>query len=188
MLSNVNQAKSILIAKKQNFISDNQYLPFGILLYLLNETFNYCVKNKLRFSVIDIGDDVGRRLNEALLLNILKREERKIKILDVLNQIKTTLWNYLFGKNASGIDCFMCDRRHSKTNKELKEYAIYDIDPIYNLRYTNDSIMIPYLKGILIGFLKTGGFVVNIRHEINIEKDNKTRIEFIISFHEDISE
>ena len=64
----------------------------------------------------------------------------------------------LFNKEAKGLETFIGDRYHSSTKAELKEYVVYDIDPIYSLRYANENYIFKYYAAVLKGFLCYAGF------------------------------
>jgi len=178
--------------KKVALINENKSVPFNTLIYLINEYANFGSSQKKSDSVEKIGEDVGARLYEGVLfsgVNLANRkDERKIKIIDMLNYIKYSLWPVLFDKTANGLESFIGDRKHSVSGNELKEYVIYDIDPIYNLRYTNDTNILRYICGILKGFLTYGGFPCSVKSEINEDKDKKQKFEFIIYFDESVYE
>ena len=106
----------------------------------------------------------------------------------MLNYVKYSLWPVLFDKTANGLESFIGERKHSVTGNELKEYVVYDIDPIYNLRYTNDTNILRYICGILKGFLTYGGFPCTVRSEVNEDKDKKQKFEFIVYFDETLYE
>ena len=108
-----------------------------------------------------LGEEVGARLYEGLFFakhKMDKKAYRKIKILTMLKYVKDDLWEVIFGRQATGLEAFIGDRKHSKTKQELKEYVLYDIDPVYLLRYTKDNFMFKYFAAILKGFLCYAGF------------------------------
>ena len=58
-----------------------------------------------------------------------------------MNHIKYQLWPVLFGRQAGGLETFIGDRKHSKTGKELKEHVVYDINPIYDIKFCSFNLM-----------------------------------------------
>lgn len=87
-----------------------------------------------------------------------KKAQRKIKILTMLKYVKDDLWEVLFNQTATGLEAFIGDRKHSKTNVDLKEYVLYEYNPKYLLRYTKDNFLFKFFAAILKGFLCYAGF------------------------------
>lgn len=174
--------------KKVPLIEDSKQVTFNTLIYILNEYSAMGYNKKKNDALERLGEDVGARLYEGILFtgpNLSSRkDERKLKIVDVLNYVRYSLWPVLFDKTASGIEIFTGGRKHKVTNVELKEYVIYDVDPIYNLRYTTNTNVARYLSGILKGFLSYAGFPCNVI--LDIPQDKKNKFDFIISFEESV--
>ena len=182
----------IFKSKKVALIGENRNVPFNTLVYLINEYANFGGQQKKLDLVEKVGEDVGARLYEGVLFSGAslgnRKEERKTKVIDMLNYVKYSLWPILFDKTANGLESFIGDRKHSVTGQDLKEYVIYDVDPIYNLRYTNDTNILRYIGGILKGFLTYAGFPCVVRAEVNEDKDKKQKFEFIVYFDEAVYE
>ncbi len=156
---------------------------------MINEYANFTFSRKKENSIDNLGFDVGQRLYEGLFFTsetiISNKKDRKIKILDILNYIKYSLWQVLFDRSASGLESFIGERKHSITGDEIKEYVVYDLDPMYNLRYAKDNYVFKYFAGVLKGFLTYAGFPCKILTDMNEEK-GKAKCEFIIFFEESV--
>ena len=77
------------------------------------------------------------------------KHERNTKILEMLNHIKYKLWPVIFGTTASGLESFIADRVSKKTGQPIKEYVVYDINPIYDLPYSKDNFIFKFFGGVL---------------------------------------
>ena len=172
------------------FNSDSKFTGYNFMIYLINEYANFGITHKKESSVEKLGEDVGARVYESLFFCgnklVPKNEERKTKILDILNYVKTSLWPALFDRAASGLESFIGERKHSVKGTELKEFVVYDIDPIYNLRYTKDNFLFKYFAGLLKGFLTYAGFPCKVLTEVLDEDKAKPKCEFIILFEESV--
>ena len=174
--------------QKTPLISENTNISFNTLTYIINEYSNFSFSRKKENSIEKLGVDVGARLYEGIFFtqsNLLsEKKERKIKILDILNYIKYNLWPVLFNKQASGLESFIGERK-LPNGEDIKEYVVYDIDPIYNLRYTKENFIFKFFGYILKGFLGYAGFPCKVLSDCNLEK-GKSKCEFIIFFEESV--
>ncbi len=172
--------------KKSPLIEDNKQVSFNTMVYLLNE-YAALGYNKKKTDVLErLGEDVGARLYEGILFTSTnlssRKDERKLKVVDAMNYVRYSLWPALFDKTASGIEIFTGGRKHKVTGAELKEYVVYDLDPVYNLRYANNTNVARYLSGILKGFLTYAGFPCSVT--LDVPQDKRVKYDFIISFEE----
>jgi hypothetical protein len=172
------------LSRKNPLLGDKNDVSFNSLIYIINEYGNFSFSRKKENSIEKLGVDVGARLYEGIFFtssNLMsEKKERKIKILDILNYIKYNLWPVLFNKQATGLESFIGERK-SETGEDIKEYVIYDIDPIYNLRYTKENFVFKFFGFVLKGFLNYAGFPCKVLTDINNEK-GKSKCEFIIFF------
>ena len=166
-------------------------VSFNFFTFLINEYANFSFTRKKDNSIEVLGEDVGARLYEGLLFNNtnvqIRKGERKIKILDILNYIKQDLWTELFNKPASGLESFIGERKHSVNGNELKEYVVYDMNPDYNLKYSKENFTFKFFAGLLKGFLTYSGFPCKVITDMMDEKGKgKVKCEFIIFFEESV--
>ena len=177
-------------SKKTALIQDQKQVSFNTLIYILNEYSAMGHNKKKTDSLEKLGEDVGARLYEGIFFTTQnlssKKEERKLKIVEMMNYIRYSLWPVLFDKTAGGIEIFTGSRKHKLTNADLKEYVIYDLDPVYNLRYANNTNVTRYLCGILKGFLTYAGFPCTVGLDVPQDKDKRVKFDFIISFDESV--
>lgn len=128
---------------------------------MINEYANISFQWKKENAIQKLGEEVGARLYEGMFFTknkMDKKAHRKIKILPMLKYIKDDLWEVLFNQSAAGLEAFIGDRKHSKTNQELKEYVLYEYNPKYLLKYTKDNFLFKFFAAILKGFLCYAGF------------------------------
>lgn len=131
---------------------------------------------------------MGVRLFEGLYFakgKIDKKGYRKTKILSMLKYVKDDLWECLFGKAASGLEAFVSERVHSKSNLELKEYVVFEYDPPYMLNYSQDNFVFKFIGAMLQGFMTYAGFKCKVYTEQNQDKD-KMKFEYIFVFDEEV--
>eukprot|EP01028_Stygiella_incarcerata_P001334 TRINITY_DN1223_c0_g1_i2.p1 TRINITY_DN1223_c0_g1~~TRINITY_DN1223_c0_g1_i2.p1 ORF type:complete len:187 (+),score=51.26 TRINITY_DN1223_c0_g1_i2:108-668(+) len=120
---------------------------------------------------------VGVRLLELLTIRE-KGGKRETKLIGILQFIHGTLWKYLFGKNADGIE---------KSTENEDEYMIADRMPLVN-RFVSVPRDMPhlncaaYVAGIIQGVLDGSGFPAQVSaHTVDTPGTGKRTI-FLMKF------
>ncbi|EIE20891.1 TRAPP I complex [Coccomyxa subellipsoidea C-169] len=151
--------------------------------FLFSELVQYCqtkVSNigELERRLEDIGAEVGLRLLEILCFRE-KNSKRDIRLLDVLKFVHTSLWKYLFGRQAKDLE---------QSNTAEDEYMISDYD-----LFVNKFISVPkdmgalncaaFVAGIVKGVLDGAGFRARVTaHFVPVKGQPKPKTTILMKF------
>lgn len=151
--------------------------------YLFSELVQYCqarVKNVSEFErrLENVGHGVGLRLLE--MLSYRERAcRRETRILDMLRFVHSTLWKYLFGRQAKDLE---------QSNEAEDEYMISDTD-----LFPTKFVSVPremgslncnaFVAGIVRGVLDGAGFPARVTaHFVTVQGQSKPRTTLLIKF------
>lgn len=126
----------------------------------------------------EVGHGVGIRLLEVLSFRD-RSSRREIRLLDILKFIHSTLWRYLFGRQAKDLE---------QSNTAIDEYMISDTD-LYVSRY----ISVPkemgslncnaFIAGIVKGVLDGAGFPARVTaHFVPVKDEARPKTTILMKF------
>ncbi|KAK9816644.1 hypothetical protein WJX72_003250 [[Myrmecia] bisecta] len=149
--------------------------------FFFSELVQYCqtkVSNvgELERRLEDVGYGVGIRLLELLCLRE-RNSKRDTRLLDTLKFVHSTLWKYLFGRQAKDLE---------QSNTADDEYMISDYD-----LFVNKYISVPkdlgqlncaaFVAGIVKGVMDSAGFPARVTaHFIQIKGDTRKKTTILI--------
>lgn len=151
--------------------------------FLFSELVQYCqskVQNvsELERRLEDAGYGVGLRLLELLCFRDSKAK-RETRLLNILRFVHSTLWRYLFGRQAKDLE---------QSNTADDEYMISDYD-----LFVNRYISVPrdmggltcaaFVAGIVKGVLDGAGFPARVTaHFVQVKDQPKPKTTILIKF------
>ncbi|KAH7623929.1 hypothetical protein Ndes2526B_g01179 [Nannochloris sp. 'desiccata'] len=155
--------------------------------YLFSELVQYCqskVSNvgELERKLEEVGHGVGLRLLEILAYRE-RAGRRDTRLLDVLRFIHSTLWKYLFGRQAKDLE---------QSNTAEDEYMISDFD-----LFVNKFVSVPkemghlncnaFVAGIVGGVLDGAGFPARVTaHFVQVEGHPRPRTTILMKFDQSV--
>lgn len=158
-------------------------LPLSTFAYLFSEIVQYCqlrVSNVSEFErrLEDIGHDIGVRLLEILSYRE-RAGRRETRLLDVLRFVHSTVWRYLFGRQAKDLE---------QSNEAEDEYMISDVD-----LFPTKFVSVPremgslncnaFVAGIVRGILDGAGFPARVTaHFVTVDGQQKPRTTLLVKF------
>lgn len=151
--------------------------------FLFSEIIQYCqstVSNvgELERRLEAIGSGVGLRLLELLVFRE-RASKREVHLIKALVFVQTTLWRYLFGRDAQDLE---------QSNTAEDEYMLSDSD-----LFVNRFISVPkdmgnlncaaFVAGILKGVLQGAGFPARVTaHFQEVKGLAKRKTTFLMKF------
>ncbi|PSC70249.1 Trafficking particle complex subunit 5 [Micractinium conductrix] len=160
-----------------------QEVPLSTFAYLFSELVQYCqsrVSNisELERKLDEVGYGVGLRLLEVLCYRE-RGQRRETRLLDMLKFVHSTLWRYLFGRQARDLE---------QSNTAEDEYMISDMD----LPFTK-FVSVPremghlnpaaFVAGIVRGALDGAGFSARVTaHYVPVPGQPRPKTVILMKF------
>lgn len=134
--------------------------------------------------LLNFRDSIPNKASTAATENIasgitsLKR--RQLKILETLQYIHSTVWQYLFSKPSDDL---------VKSSERNNEYMIIDKEPQLSQFIQHTSIQCEsFTCGIIEGFLEMAGFSCHVTSHFVEEVDFPNRTVYLIEFDKEVVE
>ena len=122
----------------------------------------------------------GTTQDESLASSISVMKRRDLKMLEVLQFIHGTVWQYLFGRASDDL---------VKSSERENEYMIIDNSPTLTRFISSTNVQCDFFVcGIIEGILDAGSFPCKVTaHSVPEDKFNK-RVVFVIKFDQEVLE
>lgn len=166
------------------FRQGRQEIALSSFAYLFSELVQYCqsrVSNisELERKLDEVGYGVGVRLLEVLCYRE-RSQRRETRLLDMLKFVHSTLWRYMFGRQARDLE---------QSNSAEDEYMISDID----LSYVTKYVSVPkemghlnpgaYVAGVVRGVLEGAGFPARVTaHSVPVPGQARPKTVILMKF------
>lgn len=165
------------------FRQGRQEISLSSFAYLFSELVQYCqsrVSNisELERKLDEVGYGVGLRLLEVLCYRE-RGQRRETRLLDMLKFIHSTLWRYLFGRQARDLE---------QSNSAEDEYMISDTD-LFVTKYVSVPREMGHLNpaafvaGIVRGALDGAGFPARVTaHYVPVAGQPRPKTVILMKF------
>eukprot|EP00887_Chlorella_sp_A99_P007490 scaffold2.g7490.t1 len=166
-----------------------QEISLSTFAYLFSELVQYCqsrVSNigELERKLDEVGYGVGRRLLEMLCYRE-RGMRRETRLLDMLKFVHSTLWRYMFGRQARDLE---------QSNTAEDEYMISDTDlPVTKYvsvpREMGHLNCNAYVAGVVRGVLDGAGFPARVTaHFVQVPGQAKPKTTLLMKFEPSVLE
>ncbi|PRW33865.1 Trafficking particle complex subunit 5 [Chlorella sorokiniana] len=165
------------------FRPGKQEVALSAFAYLFSELVQYCqsrVSNisELERKLDEVGYGVGLRLLEVLAYRE-RGQRRETRLLDMLKFVHSTLWRYLFGRQARDLE---------QSNTAEDEYMISDTD-----LFVTKFVSVPremghlnpaaFVAGIVRGALDGAGFPARVTaHYVPVQGQPRPKTVILMKF------
>ncbi|EFN52136.1 hypothetical protein CHLNCDRAFT_27224 [Chlorella variabilis] len=174
---------SVGIVDKPFSRQGKQEVALSSFSYLFGEVVQYCqsrVSNigELERKLDEVGYGVGLRLLEVLCYRE-RAQRRETRLLDMLKFVHSTLWKYLFGRQARDLE---------QSNTAEDEYMISDSD-LFVTKY----VSVPremghfnpaaFVAGVVRGVLEGAGFPARVTaHYVPVKDQARPKTVILMKF------
>ncbi|KAI7836151.1 hypothetical protein COHA_009981 [Chlorella ohadii] len=158
------------------FRPGKQEVALSAFAYLFSELVQYCqsrVSNisELERKLDEVGHGVGLRLLEVLAYRE-RGQRRETRLLDMLKFVHSTLWRYLFGRQARDLE---------QSNTAEDEYMISDTGGVpREMGHLNPAA---FVAGIVRGTLDGAGFPARVTaHYVPVPGQPRPKTVILMKF------
>jgi hypothetical protein len=97
------------------------------------------------------------------------------------------MWPFIFeGTPEPSLEKYYGNRTHPGTGKEIADYVIIDVEPVYKDHNKKDTFLCHYFAGIIRGVLCYAGFDCDVKIFDEPKPNGKNKVEYVVEFNMEV--